>query len=46
MFRYLYLPLTAALFLVTGCADLKNIGKVPEFTPTQGSEEHFAMTSG
>lgn len=45
MFRYLFSSLFAAMLFLSGCADLKNIGKVPELTPIQGTDEHFAMTS-
>lgn len=45
MFRYISLSLTVALLFVAGCADLKNVGKVPALTPIQGSDEHFAMTA-
>lgn len=45
MFRYTSLMLVLPLLFVTGCADLKNVGKVPAMTPTQGTDEHFAMTA-
>lgn len=45
MFRNLSLSFTVALLFLTGCADLKNVGKVPALTPIQGTDEHFAMTS-
>lgn len=45
MFRNLSLSFIATLLFLTGCADLKNVGKVPALTPIQGTDEHFAMTT-
>lgn len=43
MFRYLVSPLILALLLLAGCSELKNVGKVPALTPTEGTDEHYAM---
>lgn len=45
MFRYTSLILMLPLLVVVGCADLKNVGKVPAMTPAEGTSEHFAMTA-
>jgi len=39
------LILIVPLLLASGCAKLKNIGKTPEFSPIQGTDEHYAMMS-
>ena len=43
MFHYFRLSLVMLLLLGAGCSKLGNIGKVPAFTPTQGTGEHYAM---
>lgn len=45
MFRYVSPPLIATLLFAAGCADLKNVGKVPALSPIMGTDEHYAMTT-
>ncbi len=45
MKRYLSLSLLTALLFAAGCAQLKDVGKVPAMAPIQGTNEHYAMTT-
>lgn len=45
MKQYLPFSLIAVLLFAAGCAQLKNVGKVPAMTPISGTNEHYAMTT-